>query len=535
MSKFTMFGGKLMKVAIYARLSREDEDKLHETDESESIQNQKSMLIYYAMEQGWDIYHIYCDEDYSGADSERPEFNKLLEDAKNRKFDIVLCKTQSRFTRDMEMVEKYLHNKFIEWNIRFISIVDHVDTNEAYNKKSRQINGLMNEWYLEDLSTNIRQTFDSKRKQGLHIGSFVCYGYKRNEENKNKLVIDEEAAEVVKMIFNLYEQGNGVQKIAQILNEKGILTPTKYKQSKGENFYNQGKNIDYWCESTINKILKNEMYIGNMVQKYNKKFSYKIKKSVNLPKEERIIVPNTHEPIITKEQFFRVQEIFKSKCRRCKTGEVHIFSNKLVCKDCTGKLHKCKNDRGYVYFSCVHAKKSYGTCSSHSIGYENLKELVTQKIREKILQYYDFDNVPEDLFVKQDSQKKVDLLNKEAKRLYTDIEAINKAIKELYLDRVNNKISEDNFLEINNSFLADKSKKQTELSNIENQLSIYTEKEQNHQIVKEHREKIIAKFRDFKDINYEIVNSFIDYIEIGEKVKNEGKVVSQDVIIHWNF
>jgi len=197
-----------MKVAIYCRLSREDDDKLSENDESESIQNQKSMLINYAVQSNWNIYNIYCDEDYSGIDSQRPEFNKLLEDAKKHKFDIVLCKTQSRFTRDMEIVEKYLHNKFIEWNIRFVSLVDHVDTEDKGNKKSRQINGLVNQWYLEDLSENIKKTFDSKRKQGLHIGAFVCYGYKRDEKNKNKLVIDEEVADNIKLIYNLYEQGN---------------------------------------------------------------------------------------------------------------------------------------------------------------------------------------------------------------------------------------------------------------------------------------------------------------------------------------
>lgn len=197
-----------MKVAIYCRLSREDDDKLHENDESESIQNQKSMLINYAIERSWDIYNIYCDEDYSGIDSERPEFKKLLADSESHKFDIVRCKTQSRFTRDMEIVERYLHNKFIEWNIRFVSLVDHVDTLDKGNKKSRQINGLVNEWYLEDLSENIRKTFDSKRKQGLHIGSFVCYGYKRSPKNKNKLIVDTEVSEVIKLIFNLYEQGN---------------------------------------------------------------------------------------------------------------------------------------------------------------------------------------------------------------------------------------------------------------------------------------------------------------------------------------
>lgn len=521
-----------MRVAIYCRLSREDDDKLHENDESESIQNQKSMLINYAIERSWDIYNIYCDEDYSGIDSERPEFNKLLEDAKSHKFDIVLCKTQSRFTRDMEMVEKYLHNKFVEWNVRFVSLVDHVDTLDKGNKKSRQINGLVNEWYLEDLSENIRRTFDSKRQQGLHIGSFVCYGYKRNPESKNKLVIDEEASDVIRLIFNLYEQGNGITKIAQILNDKGILTPTKYKQSQGINFKNQGKNIDYWCESTVSKILKNEVYIGNLVQGYNKKVSYKSKQMKNQPKSEWIIVENTHEPIITREQFYKVQEIFKSKTRRCKNGEVHLFTNKLVCLDCGSKLYKCRNDRGYVYFSCKGSKKLYGTCTPHSIGYENLKNLVTEKIREKILAFYNFDNISDDLFVSNDNLNKAKLLQNKVELLSKEMKDINNAIKELYLNKVSGKVPEEVFEDLNSSFLSDKSAKQKELTKLENDLSNLKEKELNSKFIKEQKEKIINHFKDFKELNYDIVNSFIDYIEIGEK---DRKTKTQDIIIRWNF
>ena len=521
-----------MKVAIYCRLSREDEDKVHESDESESIQNQKSMLINYAIKENWDIYNIYCDEDYSGIDSERPEFNKLLEDAQSHKFDIVLCKTQSRFTRDMVIVEKYLHNKFIEWNIRFVSLVDHVDTLDKGNKKSRQINGLVNEWYLEDLSENIKKTFDNKRKQGLHIGAFVCYGYKRDINNKNKLVIDTEVADIIKLIYNLYEQGNGVTKIAQILNDKGILTPTKYKLSKGFNFQNQRKNIEYWSESTIKKILKNEVYIGNMVQGYNKKLSYKSKKMVNCPKSEWIVVENTHEPIITKEQFFKVQEIFKRKTKKCKNGEVHLFANKLICLDCGAKLYKCQNDRGYIYFSCKSSKKLYGTCTRHSIGYDNLKNLVANKIREKILTYYDFDNVPDDLFVKKDMLNQVKLLESQKDLLFKDIESINKVLKELYLNKVNGKVSEDVFEDLNNSFLFDKSDKQKEIYKIENILSNLREKELSNEFINKQKEKIVNHFIEFKELNYDIVNSFIDYIEIGERNK---KTNIQDIVIHWNF
>ena len=165
-----------MTAAIYCRLSREDEEK---QSESESIQNQKSMLIKYALDKGWDIYNIYCDEDYSGIDRERPAFRQLIADAEARRFDIVLVKTQSRFTRDMELVEKYIHGLFAEWGIRFVATVDNVDTDIKGNKKARQINGLVNEWYLEDLSENIRTVFDYKRRAGQYIGGFPLYGKRK--------------------------------------------------------------------------------------------------------------------------------------------------------------------------------------------------------------------------------------------------------------------------------------------------------------------------------------------------------------------
>ena len=520
-----------MKVAIYCRLSREDEDKLYENDESESIQNQKSMLINFSIERKWDIYKIYCDEDYSGIDSQRPEFNELIQDAQNHKFDIVLCKTQSRFTRDMELVEKYLHNKFIEWNIRFVSLVDHVDTEDKGNKKSRQINGLVNEWYLEDLSENIRKTFDSKRGQGLHIGSFVVYGYKRDEKNKNKLVVDEEPAKVVKLIYDLYESGNGVCRIAKILNEKGIYTPTKYKQEQGLNFKNSKGNINYWSESTITKILKNQVYIGNIVQGYNKKVSYKTKKSISLPLSQRIIVENTHEPIIEKEQFWKIQRLFKSKARTCKTGEVHIFANKLICLDCKAKLYKCQNSKGYVYFSCSNSRTSKKICSRHSIGYENLKNLITQKIKEKINDYFDFKNIDNKLFEENtiDSENLQSVI-KQKDKMEKDIAILLNAIKNLYIDKAKGNITEDLFAELNNSFLNDKEEKENKLNYLKTKISdIEKEKEDRGEIANK-KQYIINKLKNLNTINFDIVNSFIDYIEIGDKSNN-----TQDIVIHWNF
>ncbi len=211
-----------MLCAIYCRLSKEDEDK--QQLESESIQNQKSMLVKYAVERGWDIYNLYCDEDFSGADSHRPDFNQMLKDAEAKRFQIILCKSQSRFTRDMELVEKYIHGKFLLWGIRFIAIADNVDTDVKGNKKARQINGLINEWYLEDLSENIRLVFDFKRRQGQYIGGFPIYGYQKDPTDKNKLVMDETAAGVVRQIYDWYLEGNGVQHIAYLLNQRGAIS-----------------------------------------------------------------------------------------------------------------------------------------------------------------------------------------------------------------------------------------------------------------------------------------------------------------------
>ena len=162
-----------LKVGIYCRLSEEDRNKQSETDDSNSIQNQKSMLIQYALSQGWEIYNIYSDDDYTGADRNRPEFNKLLADAEQRKIDVILCKTQSRFTRELELVEKYIHGLFPIWGVRFVSIVDNADTANKGNKKSRQINGLVNEWYLEDMSENIKSVLTNRRQNGLHIGALI--------------------------------------------------------------------------------------------------------------------------------------------------------------------------------------------------------------------------------------------------------------------------------------------------------------------------------------------------------------------------
>ena len=267
---------KILKVAIYCRLSEEDRNKENEEDDSRSIQNQKLMLTEYAIRQGWEIQGVYSDDDYTGADRNRPNFNKILKLAEERKIDIILCKSQSRFTRELELVEKYINGLFIEWGIRFVGLVDNADTDVKGNKKSRQINGLVNEWYLEDLSENIKSILKSKRQKGLYTGGLPLYGYKKDPNQKGHLIIDPVAADVVKDIFSLYNQGMGKTAIARELNNRGIPNPTQYKVKNGIAYKTlKNKLGTLWKYFSIDDILHNEMYIGNMVQGKYGSISYK--------------------------------------------------------------------------------------------------------------------------------------------------------------------------------------------------------------------------------------------------------------------
>ena len=213
-------------VAIYCRLSKEDLDKSKSTDESESIQNQKLMLMDYAAGNKFLIHNVYVDEDMSGF-SDRPAFKQMIKDAADGRFNIVLCKHQSRFTRDMELIEKYIHGYFVEWGIRFISLTDNVDTNVVGNKKARQIYGLINEWYSEDLSNNIRTVFRKKMEAGQFLGAFAPYGYKKDPENRHGLVPDDGAVDVVREIYGLYLEGWGCRKL-QPLSQKEKYSPLPF-------------------------------------------------------------------------------------------------------------------------------------------------------------------------------------------------------------------------------------------------------------------------------------------------------------------
>ncbi len=521
-----------MKVAIYCRLSEEDRNKQFETDDSGSIQNQKAMLLQYAMEQRWELYSIYSDDDYTGSDRRRPEFNRLLKDAEQHRFDIVLCKTQSRFTREIELVEKYIHGLFPIWGIRFISIVDNADTANKGNKKSRQINGLVNEWYLEDMSENIRSVLTNRRKNGFHIGAFALYGYKKDPEQKGHLIIDEEAAAVVREVFTLFSQGHGKTAIARMLNDRGIPNPTEYKRLHGLRYKQpKTKNSTLWKYFAISAMLTNEIYIGNMVQGKYGSISYKTKQNKPRPKSEWYIVEGTHEPIIDRELWDRVQALIQQRAKPFDVGTIGLFAKKARCANCgcTMRSSKSAPQRGSKhYLQCSNRHVAKDACIGSFISVDRLERMVINEMNKLAAQYLDKDELEQHI-------EFCDNLQGQKKRLLSDISvykkkvaAFSKGIRELYMDKVKGLLSERDYVEMSKDFAAERNRLERVIAEVETQLAEIEKK----QAAGNNRRQIIEQYTSLEQLTREIVEILIDYISVGKRIPGTRDV---PIEIHWNF
>lgn len=518
-----------LRVAIYCRLSEEDRNKQSETDDSNSIQNQKSMLLQYSLEQGWEVYNIYSDDDYTGSDRRRPEFNRLLEDAENHKFDIVLCKTQSRFTRELELVEKYIHGLFPVWGIRFISIVDNADTANKGNKKSRQINGLVNEWYLEDMSENIKSVLTDRRKNGYHIGAFALYGYKKDPDQKGHLIIDEEAAEVVREVFTLFSQGYGKTAIARILNDRGIPNPTEYKRLHGLR-YKQPKtqNSTLWRYFAISDMLVNEIYIGNMVQGKYGSVSYKTKQNKPIPKDQWIRVEGTHEPIIERELWDRVQSMVAEKAKPFTVGTVGLFARKARCMNCgyTMRSSKTSDGRRYLKCSCRHISKD--SCIGSFISIPKLEKAVIDELNCLSGEYLNKDELEQKVQFNNNLQEQKESLESEISIYEKKITEYTKGIRELYLDKVKGILSESDYLDLSKDFSKEKERLEKLVADTQKQLDVIERKMQ----AGDNRRQLIEQYTNLEHLNREIVETLIDYILVGKK---DPVTKNVPIEIHWNF
>ncbi len=458
-------------------------------------------------------------------DSDRPDFSRMIKAAKQKKFQIVLCKSQSRFTRDMELVEKYIHGLFPIWGIRFIAVADNADTEVKGNKKARQINGLVNEWYLEDLSENVRMVFDLKRREGKYIGGFPIYGYQKDPADKNHIIPDPEAAEVVRQIFQWSLEGHGRQNIAYLLNQQGIPNPTRYKAERGWTCNHPIKNdFGLWNKVTVGRILTNEMYTGVMIQGRRRKVSYKSKVVIDTPKSEWYRVEGTHEAIIDRETFQAVQRGLKLRTRTDGTGEAHLLSGLVKCADCGSTMSKCSNGkRSYLRCKLYADSGKQRLCTRHSVRLDQLIDLVSDRIRYYVQTYYELN--PNDLQPQEDTRQKA--LKQERKTLAAQLEKRSQALKTLYLDKVAGIISEGQFVELNRSFLDEKSRLEQRLAKIEEELEKREQPQQQADLMEKARELL-----KLETVPRELVVGLIERIEIGERNPNTSK---QEVKINWKF
>ena len=515
-----------LRAVGYIRLSKEDYN-LGELDVSESVINQQSFITTYIEDQGWELVKFYIDEDISGSDRNRPAFNSMITDAYAKEFDIIVCKKQSRFARDLELIEKYVLGEFLEIGIRFIAILDHIDTDtiSSSTRKNSQISGLVDQWYLEDLSDNIRAALGAKIRRGEAIASFPPYGYQKDPNNKNKYVIDPKTAPVVKRMFQMYLEGYGFEMIARKFNEEGV--PNWYAYNRG--FTNvrrrEETEVSYlWRGSTIAGMLENERYIGTMVQGRFKKASYKSKKLLRTPESDWIRVENCHEPIIDMDTWNAVQERRKSKRRPTKQGKHHPLSGKIYCGKCGGKLvlgGKVATAK-QAYYRCAIRNIKPELCEGSSIGDMKLESIVMERLQQVIRDYLDEDY---QLSCLPSPKTHMDEIERNLKEVQGEISAAENNIRIMYQDRLSGVITLEEFLKIKEDI--DKKK-----AILQERANVYLKEKkacQNTEKRLDSKRKILQEYSDIQELTAATADKLIKKII----VTNDGK--EKIVEIMWNF
>lgn len=380
---------KVWHVAVYIRLSKEDGE-----DESLSIVNQKKIIMEH-LEQYFDgeyvIIDYYVDDGVTGTGYERPDFQRMLSDVEAKKVDCVICKTLSRAFRNYADQGYFLEDFFARHETRFISIgspaFDSFKNPDAVHGLEVPIAGLMNDRYAAKTSEDIRRTFNMKRRKGEFIGAFAPYGYAKDPTNKNRLIIDEEAAQVVRNIYRWYvEDGMSKMGIVKLLNEQGIPNPSTYKRRKGFNYNNPSTHMDdgLWATLTISRMLSNEVYIGHMVQGRQKIISYKVHDRIDVPSDKWFVIENTHAPIVSKELFDKAQDLGRRNTRTPnREKKVWPLSGFVRCADC-GKALNRKMSFELSYYYCRTYEKMKGKCTKHAIREDLISEALLAAIQVQV-------------------------------------------------------------------------------------------------------------------------------------------------------
>lgn len=513
-------GNDFFKVGSYLRLSKEDENKLYKREnESESITNQRSLIMNYIKDNDFTFIKEYVDDGFSGTTfDDRPAFQKMLNDIEQGKINTIITKDLSRLGRDYIQSGYYLEQYFPSKKVRYISILDNIDTFlDSANNDIAPFKSLFNDMTSKDTSKKIRSILKDKKKQGLFLGSEASYGYMKDPNDKHHLIQNPETASIVRRIYDYALSGMSIADIATILNNEKIKTPHAYKNRE---FTHKQINIHMWTNSAVNKILKNRVYTGDLVQNVQSKLNYKSKRKVVLDQKQWIIVENTHNAIVTKEEFNVIQNSPNRKRKSIKKRDKLLLENLVFCKECGGTLGANFNKRQNSWnLNCNKYARSprLRLCEPHFIPYKQFEEVVLERIKKVCRDY--FKTIDVGKIIDKIPKNNIKEINKEKLLLKDRISELTKKVDTLYDDRFKEIISIETYMRLS--------------EDIENEIKILKQKLEKSEnfIIKKEESKV-----DYESIIHELINiekpSRELLFQIIKKIEvNKNKVIE----INYNF
>ena len=540
--------GKLYHVGIYCRLSVDDANNSAKAsrylpaDESVSIENQREMLSKFVMINGWIETKTYIDDGFSGGNFQRPAFQEMLEDARNGVINLILVKDLSRLGRDFVEVGRYTSDVFPSLGVRFVSLLDCLDT-EGDNTDMLHFRSLMNDYHLRDLSAKVKSVLHSKKASGQFTSPYAPYGYRKSDEDKHKLVIDEYTAGIVRRIFDMRASGMSYSKITATLNQEAIPSPRRYwKRQTGKD---ECKASPFWLCGTVKNILHNEVYLGNLLMNHTGTRSYKDSTQIKKPESEWIRHEAKHEAIISPETWRTVQDMNREVSLRYldrRAPAEKLFTGKLVCADCKHRLmsgietkrRKDGSVKQYVFYHCgLHGRTGGSLCTRHTIYEMTLTQIVTEEIQAQAKAVTVDENAVMEKIKRKlslhDDQRLKDM-RKEAAALRRRVGELEELTARLYEDKINGVISQDAF-----TVLMQKNEQErlSRTERLDTLLPEIQEAERREAAIREWTVNI-GKYLSFQELNREIVDQLIDHIEIGERTLADGHY-RQSVKIFYRF
>ena len=518
--------------ALYCRLSCDDGDN---QGDSNSIKNQKTILGKYATEHGYSNVQFYVDDGYSGTNFNRPDFQRMLKDIESGMIGTVIVKDMSRLGRDYLKVGYYSEVYFGEMGVHFIAINDSVDNLSENDSDFTPFRNIINEWYAKDTSKKIRAVFKAKGNSGKHLCTCPPYGYMKDKEDKQKWLVDEEAAQVVKEIFSLCMKGYGPTQIARILTERKIDTPVVHNRKCGlpaTTYQSEFPNI--WCTESVIHILENMNYCGHTVNFTTKKKSYKSKKKVHLPREDWIIFRDTHEALIDEQTYETVQRIRQSRRKQSDMGEMSVFSGLVYCADCGKKMYlcRCSTSKQKEYFNCsTYRKKSKSLCAAHQITVEAVEHIVLTDLQRVLGMYRASEKQFVEMLQRQvnrETQKELLLKTKEYEADEKRITALDRIIQGLYEDKICGNISAGRFAKMAQSYEEEQSTLTERVKVLREELA--KAKENSDCISKLIR--LVKKYTEITELTPQIVREFIEKVVVHQAEQVNGKKTQAVEIIY---